>query len=36
MAHFPTSISILNVVGELLGTSRHDGSVAVDSSFAAA
>ena len=34
VAHFPTAISILNVAGELLGTSRHDGSVAVDSSFA--
>lgn len=34
IAHFPTEISVLNIAGELLGTSRHDGSVAVDSSFA--
>ncbi|EHE85487.1 PGAP1-like family protein [Latilactobacillus curvatus CRL 705] len=32
--YFPTAISVLNIAGELLGTNRHDGSVAVDSSFA--
>lgn len=34
IACFPVAISILNIAGELLNTNRHDGSVAVDSSFA--
>ena len=31
---FAPSLSVLNIAGELLGPLRHDGSVAVDSSFA--
>ncbi|MCP8858264.1 alpha/beta fold hydrolase [Latilactobacillus fuchuensis] len=34
VTQFPPDLAILNIAGELLGTNRHDGSVAVDSSFA--